>query len=46
MLHTNDDYYIENIANQRDSTEIESVNIAEVIKTNRYVLLACDTLLR
>jgi phosphate:Na+ symporter len=46
LLHTNDDHYLENMTTQRDYKEIESVNIAEVIKTNRYVLLSCEALLR
>lgn len=45
-LHTNDDYHLENVAKQLDNKEIESINIAEIIKTNRYVLLSCEALLR
>lgn len=46
MLHSNDDHYIENITTQRDNKAIEAINISEVIKTNRYVLLSCEALLR
>lgn len=46
QLHTNDDFYLENITKNRQSEDNTSVNIAEVIKTNRYVLLSCDTLLK
>ncbi|MBP6085974.1 hypothetical protein KA478_02060 [Patescibacteria group bacterium] len=46
MLHANDDFYLENITTKRNATEINSVNISEVIKTNRYVLLSCDSLLK
>lgn len=46
MLHSNDDYYLENISKQRNNEDIDAVNIAEVIKTNRYVLLSCDALLK
>ncbi len=46
MLHSNDDHYIENITTQWDNKEIEAINISEVIKTNRYVLLSCEAILR
>lgn len=46
MLHTNDDYYLENISTKRDAATFEKINIAEVIKTNRYVLLSCEALLK
>ncbi len=45
-LHTNDDNYLETVTTQRDEKEISSINITEVIRTNRYVLLACESLLQ
>lgn len=45
-LHTNDDHYLEVIGMQRDEKVISSVNVAEVIRTNRYVLLSCEALLQ
>ena len=46
LLHSNDDYYLENISKQWNHDEIEAINIAEVIKSNRYVLLSCVALLK
>lgn len=46
LLHSNDDHYLENITVQWDDKTIESINISEIIKTNRYVLLSCEALLR
>ena len=37
LLHSNDDHYLENITIQWDDKTIESINISEIIKTNRYV---------
>ncbi len=45
-LHTNDDNYLEIIGMQRDEKVISSVNVAEIIRTNRYVLLSCEALLQ
>lgn len=44
-LHSNDDHYLETLTTQRDEKEIAAINIAEIIRTNRYVLLSCEALL-
>lgn len=44
-LHELDDHYLETLTTNRD-TSINAINISEVIKTNRYVLLACEELLK
>jgi phosphate:Na+ symporter len=45
-LHTSDDAYLQDITTQWDAKEIESINIAEIIKTNRYILLSCESILK
>lgn len=44
-IHANDDNYVEQITIKRDKNTIASINIAEIIKTNRYVLLSNEALL-
>ncbi len=45
-LHVFNDEYLASITLDWDEKEINSINIAEVIKTNRYVLLSCEAIVK
>lgn len=46
LLQDSEDHFIETITLQSDQSDFDSINIAEIIKTNRYVFLSCEALLR
>ena len=44
-LHSDDDLFIGSLSANMQSEHSDSINIAEVLKSNRYIILSCESIL-